>query len=82
MAERKSLAQQLAAAEAKAARLRTALSKASRKLDTRQKIIVGATVIEAMNADPELKARVCALLREKVTRPLDKEAVAAWLSTT
>ena len=82
MAERKTLAQQLAAAEAKAARLRTALSKASRKLDTRQKIIVGAVVIEAMNADPELKARVCALLREKVTRPLDKEAVAAWLSTT
>jgi hypothetical protein len=82
MAERKTLAQQLAAAEAKTARLRTALSKASRKLDTRQKIIVGAVVIEAMNADPELKARVCALLREKVTRPLDKEAVAAWLSTT
>ena len=82
MAERKTLEQQLAAAEAKAARIRTALSRASRKLDARQKIIIGGTIIAAMDADPDLRAKVCSLLQQKVTRPLDKEAVAAWLSTT
>lgn len=82
MAERRSLAQQLAAAEQKAARLRTEMSKKARKLDARQKIIVGGTVIAAMEADPELRAKIVTLLQQKVTRPLDKEAVAAWLSTT
>ena len=82
MPERKTQAQQLAAAEAKAARLRAELSKDARKLDARQKIIIGGTVIAAMDADPELRAKVCGLLQQKVTRPLDKEAVAPWLSTT
>jgi hypothetical protein len=81
MAERKTKAQQLAAAEKKAARLRAEMSEAARKLDARQKIIIGGTVIAAMEADPELKARVCSLLQQNVTRPKDKEAVQPWLST-
>jgi hypothetical protein len=79
---RSTIAQRLAAAEVKTAQLRLAFTKAARKLDARRKIIIGGTVMAAMNDDPALRERVCALLRERVTRPLDREVVAEWLSTT
>lgn len=64
------------------ARLQTMKSERSRKLDTRRKIIVGGTVIAAMEQDADLRGRVVALLQEKVTRELDREAVAEWLAIT
>jgi hypothetical protein len=79
---RTTLAQRLAAAEARTAQLRANFKKAARKLDARRKIIVGGTIMAAMENDAELRDRVLALLRERVTRPHDREAIAEWLSTT
>lgn len=48
--------------------LRTAFTKAARELDARRKIIVGGTVMAAMNDDPELRARVRALSKRQHRR--------------
>ena len=82
MRQKRTLEQQLAATELRAARLRTDISQSRRKLDARRKIIIGATVMEMMQDDDELRAKVTARLHENVTRPHDREAIAPWLSTT
>ena len=79
---RRTLEQQLADAEARAARLRTQFKKAARKADARRKIVVGGMVIAAMKDDPALHAQITGLLRQRVTRPEDRQVVAEWLSTT
>ena len=76
---RPTLQQQLAAAELRTNKLRAQLSEATRKADTRRKIVIGGTVLAAIEEDADLRGRVLALLREKVTRPLDREAVAELL---
>jgi hypothetical protein len=79
---RRTLEQQLADAEARTARLRSQFKKAARKLDTRCKVVIGGMVVAAMREDPAFRAQISALLRQRVTRPLDREAVAEWLATT
>ena len=75
-------AQRIARHEQEIARLKTRVKKQSRQAETRGKIVIGGTVIAAMREDAELRARIAALLSEKVTRDIDKEAVAEWLSPT
>lgn len=79
---RRTLEQRLAEAELRAAKLRQNFRKAGRRLDTRRKIVIGGMVMAAMKDDPQFRAQISALLRERVTRPLDVAAVAEWLSTT
>ncbi len=79
---RKPIDVQIAQAKARLADLQARASKAERSAETRRKIVLGATVELAMQADPEFRERVVGLLREKVTRPVDQIAVAKWLSTT
>ena len=62
-------------------RLERLKAERSRKFDTRKKIVVGGTVIAAMEADAELRARVAELLARTVTRELDRQVVAEWLPT-
>lgn len=76
---RQTLQQRVAAAELKANRLRTQLSQVNRKADTRRKIVVGGMVLAAMEQDAALRRQVVDLLRAKVRRPLDREAVAELL---
>lgn len=72
---RQTLEQKLAAVELKANRLRHQLSEAKRKADARRKIVVGGTVLAAIESDRRLRATVIDLLRQNVTRPLDLETV-------
>lgn len=78
----KTLEQKVADAEARARRLKAALGEQKHAQDTRRKIILGGVVLSAMETDENLKAQVVALLRERVTRPADVEAMNPWLSTT
>ena len=79
---RLTLEQRIARQEVALARLRAQKVQRSRKLDTREKIIVGGTVLAAMREDADLRARVVQLLKSNVTRELDREVVAEWLATT
>jgi hypothetical protein len=76
----RTLEQQLAAAELKANRLRHQLSETRRKEETRRKIVVGGTILAAMQSDPDLHGRIVAALRRLVTRDIDKAAVADLLA--
>ena len=51
----------------------------TRKLDTRQKIVIGGTVIAEMRTNINFASMIVNLLKERVTRPFDKEAIAEWL---
>ena len=81
MAERLSLEQQVERTRARLAQLEAQAATAARKRDTVRKIVVGGTILAAMEDDADLRGRVVALLRERVTRPRDREAVAAWLAS-
>ncbi len=63
MAQRRSLDQRVRDAELQAARLK----QAQRQLLTRQKIIVGGTLLSAASRDPALADQVATILRQKVT---------------
>ena len=52
----------------------------TRKLDTRQKIVIGGTVIAEMHTNINFASMIVNLLKERVTRPFDKEAIAEWLT--
>ena len=79
---RPTLQQQLANAELKANRLRAQLAENRRADDARRKIVIGGTMLAAMGDDEELRGKVLALLRERVTRPLDREVIADLLGET
>lgn len=66
------LEQQIAAAESKA-------QVAARKLDTRRKIIVGGSILAAIEDNPGLREMVRAVLAQRVTRPNDRAAVSDLL---
>ena len=68
----KTLEQQMAETEAKLARLR----EKSRKKDTRQKIIVGSTVISRALSDHKFAQQMLDLLAKAVTRDVDKADIA------
>ena len=63
---------QIAAAESEA-------KAAARKLDTRRKIIIGGAVLAALADSPGLAAMVKTVLAQRVTRALDRAAVADLL---
>ena len=77
---RAALVKQIAQAEAQLNLMERRNGGATRARDTRRKIIVGGTVLSAMQGDPDLTAQVIALLRRKVTRPADKNALADLLN--
>ncbi len=70
----------MAAAEAKAARLRKQMNASKRKAATHQKIVIGAAVLAGMRDDAEFRGRVVAVLRQNVTRDVDRGAVAELLT--
>ena len=80
--ERLTYEQRLARIDAQKARILSSQKNESRRLADRRKIIVGATVINAMENDAELHARICALLDLNVTRDVDRKAIQPWLSAT
>lgn len=80
--QRLSIDQRLARLEAQKQRLLAQRNKRSRQLETREKIIVGAAVLNAMREDAGWRQRVSALLRENVTRDIDRDVIAEWLSPT
>ena len=62
-------------------RLEGAERHARRATENRRKYVIGGTVINAMEHDPDLRQKVTGLLQQFVTRKQDKEAVALWLSS-
>lgn len=69
------LEQQIAAAEAKLARLRTK----ERSKDTRRKIIVGGMVIANAMDDQASARKLVTMIEAKVTRDVDKADIAPLL---
>ena len=82
VSDRRTIEQKLEQARAKVQQLEAQAATRRKKAADRQKIIIGATIINAMESDKDLKGRVVSLLKEHVTRPLDRAAVAEWLSPT
>jgi hypothetical protein len=78
----RSLEQRLAAAELQTARLRRAFRSTERKADARRKIVIAGALIAEAREDAAFEQLIKAVVRKRVTRPFDLEAVAAWLSTT
>ena len=79
---RLSLEQRIATREAQLARLKQQQHQHSRKLATREKIIVGAAVTTAARSNPELRRMLAGVLAEQVTKEIDREVIAPWLSPT
>ena len=69
---RAALDRQIAAAESEA-------KAAARKQDTRRKIVVGGAILAALADSPGLAAMVQTVLAQRVTRTLDRAAVADLL---
>lgn len=72
----------IAKLELQLAALRSAESKAERKRDTREKIIIGGTVKAVAATDPQLRRLLIKYLDERVTRPNDRKVIETWLPTT
>jgi hypothetical protein len=79
---RRTLEQQLAASEARTVRLKAALSKTARKLDSRRKIVIAEAGIAEGEGRPGFEQQIKAVVRKRVTTPLDVAVVAEWLATT
>jgi hypothetical protein len=79
---RKPIDERIRQAQARLDDLKARASANRRAAETRRKIVLGAAVELAMEDDPELRSQVIGILRQKVTRDIDKEAVSRWLSTT
>ena len=71
----RSIDQQIAATQAKLARLKTK-QKAS---ETRRKIIVGSVVISNALREPDKARALAAMLRRAVTREVDQKEIAGLL---
>ena len=65
-------------AKARLQALEAQLSEASRKLDTRRKIILGGLLIDAAGKD-ELYAKVVAVLLGRIDRDQDRVAFEGWM---
>jgi type II secretory pathway component PulM len=81
MSDRRPLHERITAARARLQQMEAQAAQAARKADTVRKIVVGGTVMAAMETDSELRNRVIAILHERVTRPRDREAVSQWLAS-
>jgi len=75
-------ADRIAQMRAKLQQLEAAETAAQRKADARSKIILGGAVIAEMNNNPDFRHIVAGILRNRVIRPKDQEAVQQWLSTS
>jgi hypothetical protein len=67
---------------ARAQRLESVERQQARKRDTRQKVVIGGAVIAEARGNPEFRAQLEQVIRSRVNRELDAEAVRSWLSTT
>ena len=76
------LQQRKAALERDIASVKREARTAARKQDTRRKIVVGGAVLAALADSPGLAAMVQAVLAQRVTRALDRAAVADLLDGT
>jgi hypothetical protein len=56
--------------------------KAERRLDAQRKITIAEAVIAEAQDDPAFEAHIKAVVRKRVTRPLDVTVMAEWQSTT
>ena len=75
------LQQRKAELERQIAEAERAARESDRKRDTRRKIIVGGAVLAAIESSPGLLAMVKTVLAQRVTRALDRAAVADLLDT-
>lgn len=72
----RTLEQKIADAEARLARLKERV----RKVDTRQKIVVGAVVLHDALSDPKKAQSLLSLLEREVTREIDQTALGPLLA--
>ena len=80
--QRQTPQQRIARLQAQLAQEKTRLHKRSRQMDAREKIVIGGAVIKAMRDDEAFRLQMVALLKANVTRDIDREAIAPWLSGT
>lgn len=73
--------QKVAQERAKLAALEARISARERKLDTQRKIILGGTVLAAMQDDAAFAAQITALVRKRVTRAQDKAVLLDFFPT-
>ena len=71
----------IAKLEAQLAALRSAESKAERKRDTHEKIVIGGTVKAVAASDPQLRGLLLKYRNQlvHVTRPNDRKIIEQWL---
>ena len=60
---------------AKLAQLNARISARERKLETQRKIIIGGMVLAEARDDPAFAGQIARLIRKRVTRPQDKNAL-------
>lgn len=78
--QRRTPEQKIAYLRTQLARATAQQSKRSRRLDTREKIVIGGAVIKTMRDNEAFRTQVVALLQDNVTRDVDREAIASWLA--
>jgi uncharacterized protein YPO0396 len=78
----KATSDKIAKLRAQLTALETKQKDENRKLDTRQKVVIGAAMLAEAKRDPEFGRQLAEIIKRNVTRPIDLEAVAPWLSTT
>lgn len=66
---------------AQAQRLEGIEKQEARKRDTRQKIVIGSAVIAEVRENPAFQKELVEVLKKRVTRQIDAEAVSEWLSS-
>ncbi len=79
---RRTPSQEIAYLQQRMTRIKVAEQQRSRKAETREKIVIGGAIVKAMRDNPEWRQRVVELLKADVTRAVDREAIAPWLSAT
>ena len=67
---------------AKADRLEAVANEAARKFETRQKVIIGGAMVAESRENHEFGKQLNAILKKRVTRPVDVKVMTAWLDTS
>ena len=76
-----SRADRAAQLRAKAQRLEALDRDQERRRDTRRKVIIGGAIIAEARENAEFAATIAELLKRRVTREIDVEAVSDWASS-
>jgi hypothetical protein len=79
---RLSPAEKAAQLRAKADRIEALEAERRRKFETRQLIIIGGAMVAECRDNPDAAKELKAILKKRVTRPVDVQVMQAWLSTT